>query len=364
MLQLGADARCLTTPRRPVRTGVENYAYYLLRELARRDLYLRIFQGNGGPSGVEADETVIVPGANSSVLWPLSLGWAVRRARPDVLLIPEQYLPVAPQLPPVIAVIHDLHFLNYPGNYGRLARLKLAMATRYVVAAASRIVVDSESVRAEVLDQFPKLDGRVSVVSPACDHQLFRPRDGNEVLGALRRLGVSRPYVVCLGALAHNKNLGAVLEMVARLPELALAIVGPDKGAEVGLRAQATRLGLGPRISFLGYVGDLDKALLLNGAELLVFPSEHEGFGLPVLEAMACGTPVVTSDRGCLPEIVGDGGIVVPYNDGEALLEATLVLLETRRRAAFAERAIRRASNYSWAASAEQMHRLALEAAA
>jgi alpha-1,3-rhamnosyl/mannosyltransferase len=362
-LRLGYDARCLTVARRPVRTGVEYYAHHLLQGLARRDLRLTVFTAPGADLGVDGASQVGVRGAESSLAWPLALGGAVRGRRLDVLLVPEQYLPVGPGLPPSVAVVHDVHFLAHPHSYGRLSRLKLTVATRQVVAGARRVAVVSESVEAELLERFPRLEGRLAVVSPACDPELFRPRPAAEVRATLERLAAPRPYLLYVGALAPHKNVGAVLRLAARHSDLGVVVAGPDKGAEAGLRGLAAELGLGARARFLGYVDDRDKADLMAGAELFVFPSRHEGFGLPVLEAMACGTPVLCSDRGSLPEVLGDGGLAVPPDDAEALAAAAATLLDSTERVRAGRRALARSRAYSWPESAARMHRLALEAA-
>ncbi len=198
------------------------------------------------------------------------------------------------------------------------------------------------------------------------DRSLFHPFSRSEVKEVTARHGVEGPYLFYAGTLAPHKNLttvlGALARAAARRPELALAAAGPWSAAERSdLLARARRLGVAERVRTLGYVDRADLGPLMAGAVAFVFPSLEEGFGLAALEAMASGAAVLASDRASLPEVVGEGGLLLDPTRPDAWSRATLDLLERPEWSSELRRRARaQAARFDWDLAAAELLRLLL----
>ena len=255
-----------------------------------------------------------------------------------------------------VVTIHDLAFLDHPEWTRNEIRRDYPALVRTHAQRADAIVTVSHSVARQVVERLGVAAERVTV----CPHGAppWQPR--NQV--------PDQGYLLFVGTLEPRKNLGALLEAYARLverhpraPELVLA-GAPTAAAEPWLEALA-RPPLAGRTRHVGYVEDSGRAALYRDASVLVLPSWDEGFGLPVVEAMAAGVPVIVSNRGALPEIVGDAGVVVDAADSAGLTAALEELLaHPAQRETLRQRGILRAQQFTWAASA-RAHCAAYEAA-
>ncbi|MGI8607283.1 MAG: glycosyltransferase family 4 protein, partial [Gaiellaceae bacterium] len=185
-------------------------------------------------------------------------------------------------------------------------------------------------------------DGKI-VVTPNGVDPAFGP-DGPKADGSA--------YALCVGALESRKDPVAAVEAVALLPALRLVLAGPDRGGGAAVREAVGRLGLGDRVDLLGYVDQERLAALYRGAACLVFPSRYEGFGLPLVEAMACGAPVVAARSGALPEVAGDAAVLVEPGSPAALARGIEEALADRGRLVAA--GLERARRFNWRTTAER----------
>jgi glycosyltransferase involved in cell wall biosynthesis len=224
---------------------------------------------------------------------------------------------------------------------------------------ASQVVVISECVKKELEALYGVPAEKITVVYPAVDHEAFRPDIPEERRTAIRRkYELGGEYIFSLGTLEPRKNFSRLVEAYARLPEgvqgrFFLVVGGGSGWKNKDVFGMIRRLGLESRVRLLGYISEEDRAPLMHEAELFVLPSLYEGFGMPVLEAMACGTPVVTSARGALPEVGGEAVVYVDPLRPESIARGILSVLEnpsTRHRLSGAS--IARAESFHWAASA------------
>ena len=264
---------------------------------------------------------------------------------------------------PYLVTVHDLirYFdlarpaepLIHPLN--RRDRLLLRLDYAGIRRAAAVLTI-SEATRQDVIRHLGVPAERVHTVHSAIDHERYRPVD--------RRL-VAGPYVVVVGTEHPRKNLGRVLEAFAQLKRdprhrgLKLVKVGGPGKAEWDYRRETERrlrdLGLGDEVVFTGRIPDEDVVALYSGARCLVFPSLYEGFGFPVLEAMACGCPVVTSTSSSLPELAGDAALLVDAYDPAAIAAAMRRLVEDDAlRRELRERGLRRAAEFTWERTARE----------
>ncbi|HZK67865.1 MAG TPA: glycosyltransferase family 1 protein [Chloroflexota bacterium] len=249
-----------------------------------------------------------------------------------------------------VITVHDLAFLRYPylltpessRYYGQVAR---------AVVSADQVIAVSHATRQDILEMLPADPEKVTVVHSAAGSQ-FVPLPPEEIEKKRRELGLPDRFVLFVGTLEPRKNLPVLLEAFAgiwRAHRVPLVVVGGKGWLYEEIFRARDRLGLTQEVCFAGPVPADQLLYYYNSATCLVMPSLYEGFGMPVLEAMACGIPVVVSDVSSLPEVVGDAGIRVAPENPEAW-EAALVQLigDSEMRADLGARGLRRAGGFSW----------------
>ena len=258
-----------------------------------------------------------------------------------------------------VVTVHDVSALQRPAQVSPLNRWYLRRALPRMVGSADAVITPSEATAAAIRERLDVPPEAVHVVPHGVDHDRFRPQDPE---AARRRvdgeldIAVGTGYGLVVGTLEPRKNLDTVLEAWAGLrPRIPLVVVGADGWANVALIEHAQRLGIGDLVRRTGRVPDALLANLYAGARLVVSMSWDEGFGLPVLEAMACGTPVVASDCGSLPEVTGGAAVLVAPTDVRALTEAvTAIVGDATLRARLGEAGRRRAAAFHWEETARR----------
>jgi glycosyltransferase involved in cell wall biosynthesis len=310
-------------------TGTEIYSRRLIQAILTLDsphrfrLYLRTAPP---PYLFEEAERRVIPFPR---LWThLRLSWEIARRQPDLLFVPAHVLP--PVRPPLsLVTIHDLGYLKFSEAHPWRQRLYLDLSTRWNARAATHVLADSRATRDDLVAHYGTEPDKISVAYPGVDRTLGPVRDPAVIQAAKARYGIAGDYFLYLGTLQPRKNLRRLVdafaafaggESEARTPTLILA--GKRGWLHDALFDQVHRQGLEGRVSFPGYVAGEDKAALLSGALAFTFPSLHEGFGLPVLEAQACGCPVITSATSSLPEVAGDAALLVDPQDTAAIADA------------------------------------------
>jgi alpha-1,3-rhamnosyl/mannosyltransferase len=261
---------------------------------------------------------------------------------------------------PTVVTVHDLSILRYPETHPsyRVAVLKNRIGES--ARRADCVITDSEYVRREVMESFGLPEDRVVAVLLAAAES-FSPVADDDLCAGLSEYDLqSGKYVLAVGTLEPRKNLVTAIQAYARLPEpvrqeFPLVIVGmkgwrmEDFDRQVGAMIEAGQ------IRRLGYVPDEKLPVLYSGARVFVYPSLYEGFGLPPLEAMACGSPVIVSNRSSLPEVVGDAGLQVEALDVDALADAMRRVIENDDlRAMLGRKGIERAASFSWQKCAQE----------
>jgi glycosyltransferase involved in cell wall biosynthesis len=305
---------------------------------------------------------VRAPSRPLRLLWEQTvLPWCARgggRLRIDVLHSPHHTTPLASCGCRRVVTIHDLTFLLLPERYPPTRRLYFQVVTRLSARVADAIIVPSEAVRGDVLRLVRVPPERLFVI-PEAAGPAFHPQDAVAIEAVRRRYGLEGPFLLSVGSLEPGKNRGRLLQAFARLQarglKQTLVVAGQRAWRYEGEAPLARRLGLADSVRFLGHVPQADLPALYSAADVFVFPSLYEGFGLPALEALACGTPVVASNVSALPEVVGDAALQVSPLDVEALVDAMERLLrDDRLRADLRERGLQRAGQFSWEKAARQ----------
>jgi glycosyltransferase involved in cell wall biosynthesis len=269
------------------------------------------------------------------------------RLRPALVHSPDH---VAPQ--PVgwrsVVTVHDLAFRLLPETHASRSRSYYA-GLEDSVRRAQGVICVSEATRRDLLSIAPHVAAKVTVIHEAAD-----PRYGLE--GPVHAQG--RPYVVFVGTVEPRKNVSAIVRALAALPpgvRPELKIVGAPGAALAEVQDLAASLGLGSDVTYQGRLATPEVAAIYRGALALVYPSLLEGFGLPILEAMACGTPVITSDRSSMPEIAGDAALLVDPTDLASISSAVeRVTSDQALRQTLKARGLARAGQFSWSRAAAE----------
>lgn len=259
---------------------------------------------------------------------------------------------------PCAVTIYDLSFIHHPGRLPAARRLYLRLMTAVTCRRARAVFAISESTARDVVATLRIAPEKVHVIAPGIDRQVFRPLDADAVRAFRAAKGLPERFWLFIGTLEPRKNLPMLLEAYAALPEsqrLPL-ILGGGKGWDYDpIFAAVERHRLGDWVQFPGFIPPDDLPFWYNGAEVFVYPSIFEGFGLPVLEAMACGTPVIVSEASSLPEVAGDAGMLVPPEDVGAWTAALACAADDAEwRRAARERGIERAARFTWTAAAQR----------
>jgi glycosyltransferase involved in cell wall biosynthesis len=257
---------------------------------------------------------------------------------------------------PFVVTIHDLSFLFYPQSFRPLNRFYLKLFARLSARRARRVIAVSESTKRDAVKQYGVTPEQVDVVYNGVD-PAFRPLPTDQVSAFRADRGLPEQFILFVGTLEPRKNIARLIQAYAQLPGARppLIFVGGKGWFYDEIFALVERLNLGAEVHFAGYVPTDDLPWWYNAADLFVYPSLYEGFGLPPLEAMACGTPVVTSTASSLPEVVGQAGLLVDPADTEGLAVAMeQCLTDADLRARMKAMGLARAAVFSWRETARR----------
>lgn len=259
---------------------------------------------------------------------------------------------------PTVLTVHDLIFERYPQYHKLTNRLFLAVGMRLFVRAADAIIAVSQQTKRDLIELYGTPAQKIQVIYQGIDPS-FVPAPAAQITYVQTHYslrapdGIARPYLLMVGTLEPRKNHLTAMRALLRLKQAGLPhcllIVGGEGWLFEPIREQVTKLGLTADVHFTGYVPAADLPALYGGAACVLQPSLYEGFGFPVLEAMACGAPVICSNVSSLPEAAGDGAILVPPLDDEALATAIQQLISTPALAQqLREKGVQQASQFRW----------------
>jgi glycosyltransferase involved in cell wall biosynthesis len=293
------------------------------------------------------------------ILWEqLALPLALARMRLDLLHSPAYVVPLVGKVPAVVT-FHDLSFFVMPSAFNRQNRLYLQAMARQSARHAARFIAVSQATRRDLVRILGVREDQVDVVYNGVDDTFQPIADEARLDGFRAQYDLPRRFILYLGTLEPRKNVAALVRAyaVARQRGVTepLILAGGRGWGDLALGQLIAELDLQDVVRMVGFVEMSDQALWYNAATLFVYPSLYEGFGFPVLEAMACGTPVLASDRSSLPEVVGDAGLVVDPMNPDSLAESMVTLLgDDDLRVRFRALGLERARTFRWDAAARQ----------
>lgn len=363
-MRIGIDARTVLSPK----TGDRTYTLNLVRALARMDAENEYFLllDRAPPEGLLPDAPnfhhVVIP-----TFW--GRWWTIaqvplfaRRAGLDVLHV--QYIAPLVCSARVVTAIHDVSFAVLPETFPLKDRLLLNLFIPLSASSASKVITLSESSKRDLIERFGVASEKIAITPCGVDETMRRVEDPQIISDVLQRYGITPPFILSVGVLQPRKNLPRVMDAFAllrqRYPDLphCLVIAGKAGWGVEPLKQRVQALRLESAVHFAGYIADEDLPALYSAADLFVYPSLYEGFGLPPLEAMACGTPAVTSNVSSLPEVVGDAALTVNPLDVEVIAGAMeQILTDAHLRRTLTARGLERAREFTW----ERTARLTLE---
>lgn len=352
------------------KTGVEWYAYHVIQRMkldpeAAKHSWL-LYTNDPLSMGLERGP------ANwheSRLNWPPKYLWTQARLSlemyqrpPETLFVPAHVLPrFAPKRS--VVTVHDVGFHRFPELYTAAQRAYHEWSTKDIVKKGARIITVSEFCKREIMECYGATDDQVVVTYLGVEHDRYRPVARELTQSVLDAYKLSEPYILFVGRLDEKKNILCLIEAFRRYKSgqgsgdaLQLVLAGrPANGSNRILQAVAAS-GYADQIQVLGYVPEADKPALLSGALAYVQPSFYEGFGLPPLEAMACGSPVISSEATCLPEILGDGNALYfnPADADSLAAHIKTLVADDAMRASLSKRGLAWATQYSWAKTARQ----------
>lgn len=368
-LRVGIDAHVVGRRQ----TGNETYVVELASALARRSDIDPVAYVDGDTAWPRADAPRLgrFRWRSRYLRIPLELPVRARQDRISVLHVQYVAPPVSPV--PMVVTVHDLSFIDVPGDLPRAMVWRMRATVGLAVRQAAVVLAVSEFTRGRLIEHYGLEPERV-VVTPNGVDPRWRPLAVAEREARLAAAGLSdlpARFVLAIGAQVPRKNLDRLVRAVAAVradgqPDIGLVIAGPAGKATEALEAQMARSDAAGWVRLVGYVPHDALVALVGTAEVVAYPSRYEGFGLPVLEAMACGAIVVAGDRSSIPEVAGDAAILVDPDDDEALSAGLrAALADTDLRARLAEAGPRRAATFDWdqcAAATVEGYRRALDA--
>lgn len=285
----------------------------------------------------------------------LPLALYTSNIKPDLIFSPTHYIPRFSPIPRVVTIF-DLSFLHFPEMFISKDLWQLKNGTKYSVENADHIITISNSSKKDIISEYKIDKDRMTVAYPGFNKKLYVPvREAEKTEKVLRKYNVNGQYIIYVGTIQPRKNLIRLIDAVSRIDDLNLVIVGKSIGSGKegwmfeDILNRPKQLGIEDRVKFLGYVPPEDLPSLLSGSEAFVLPSLWEGFGLPVLEAMACGTPVLVSNVSSLPEVVGKAGLTFdPYSIDQIEQAIRAITSDKKIRDKYSRLGLEQAKRFSW----------------
>ncbi|MBU1179812.1 glycosyltransferase family 4 protein [Patescibacteria group bacterium] len=338
------------------KTGVEWYSYFLIQEFKKiipQDIQVILYS----PAPLREDLLPLPPNWQVKILhWPfrfwtlIRFSWEMLWHKPDILFVPSHIIPFFPPKR-TFTTIHDIGFRRFPEHYSWLQRKLLNFGAKSAKKHAKTILTISEFTKNELIDVYKISEDKIKPIYLGYDNTKYKSLYEQRLPLLIEKYGIKKPYLFYIGRLEKKKNIENMLKAVKE-PDIDLVLAGkPGYGYEKIKFAIINRKSA----ILLGWVPQEDVPALMAGAEIFLYPSLYEGFGIPILEAFACGTPVITSNRASMPEVAGDAALLVNPDNPQEISEAIQKILRNPEiKDNLINRGKERCRQFSWQRCAEE----------
>ena len=361
-MKIGIDATSL--PEHPV--GAGRYILHLIESLAHiitNDELIVFIHHNRRHllKLTEGDHIRLVVIKDKNVAWRLiweqtHLPGLTKKLKLDILHSPHYTMPFVHPCASIVT-FHDMGFFLYPALYTTPKRVLFPLVMRQSARRSDALIAVSDSTRVDAIRLLKLPPQKITTIHLGVTPNFRLISDGTILENVRQKYKLPEKFLLYVGTVEPRKNLVELLNayklLLARLPHQHLVIAGQLGWMYQDILAKLKDEVLRDKVYLAGYIPQEDLPAIYNLADIVIYPSLYEGFGLPVLEAMACGTPVITTNKSSIPEIVGDAGILLPEPDEETIFEAMLNLLnDPEKRREFSEKGLLRAAGFTWEATA------------
>jgi len=361
-MNIGFDA---SRANRPHKSGVEWYAYHLLRNfynLDQKNNFILYTEKH-----LQSELLPPAPNFQEKVLnWPLPRFWTLGRLslemawhKPDLLFIPSHNFPLIKARKNVITW-HDVGYERYPETYTAWELRSLREGAKAALRSADAIIAVSDFTKQEMLRWYKINPDRIKVIHSGCKNEFWKKSTVAEIDNLRAKLNLDAPYFLYLGRLALRKNIVGLIRAYnsfrAKINKpFNLLLAGSDSPLQEDINREIELSPYKNEIKKVGWFPIEQAPVLFSGAVAFLFPSFYEGFGLPILEAMACELPVIASTSGSLPEIAGDAALLIPAHDIAGFAEQMLkIVTDNNLRAEMIAKGLKRVKEFSWEKCAQE----------
>lgn len=341
----------------PLRVGSAEFAFRLIKEFAKNNdhnffIYTPVEPSKDLPRETNSFKYIVF---KSKKLWTM-LGLSKKiykdKNNLDVFFSPTHYLPLFSVVPSVVSIF-DLSYLKYPELFKKKDLYQLKIWGRYSIKRAKAVITISESSKNAIIEEYKLASDKVHVVYPGIK-ELINNREIN-MTDLQKKYGIKKNFILFVGTIQPRKNIARMVEAISQIPELELIVVGKKGWQYEGILDSPRKFGVENRVKFLEFVPDEELSELYKNAICFVLPSLYEGFGLPILEAMKYGCPVVTSNTSSLPEAGGDAALYFDPEDSSDIAEKIKKLLsDDKFREDMIEKGYKQAKKFSWEKAAKE----------
>lgn len=342
-----------------IRTGTEKYSAQLIQALVSEPIdydWRLYFNGNSGALDLSDAAGIQIRDIPSRRLWThVRLSRELLTNRVRGLFVPAHVVPL--YHPPTVVTIHDLGYLHWPEAHPASQRRMLDLTTRWSAKSSRHIIVPSQQTADDLIRFYNTPASKITVIHHGIDPSMSANPDSTDT--TLRdRYGLTRPYALAVGTIQPRKNLGILARAMSSIVsqhDVDLVVAGRKGWMYETVTSELEQAGLEDRLRILDYIPSGDLPALYRNAEIFVQPSKFEGFGMPVLEAMECGTPVIATRGSSLDEIGGNATVQFEHDDISTLVDSiTSVLEDTDRRETLVARGLAHSSDFTWEQTARK----------
>ncbi len=352
----------------PQRLGSGQVAFELLKniyELDSENNYTILLQSKPFPDLPKPRKNWNYKILRPAKLWTrlvIPAYYHLSKKKPDVILSPTHYIPRFIKAK-MIPIIFDLSFLRFPKMFEKKDLYKLTNWTKFSAENAAAIITISNSSKKDIEKFYQIPENKIKVAYPGYNENLFRQiKDPEKINQIKEKYGIKGDYIIYIGTIQPRKNILRLINSIKKIDNIKLVIAGKIRGQgrkgwmNEEIIEHPKKLGIEDKVIFTDFVPTLELPYLLTGSKAFVLPSLWEGFGIPVVEAMACGVPVITSNTSSLPEVTGDAGLLV-NPDSETQLEQAIRLLVTDQKLhlKLSKEALEQSKKFSWQKMAKEV---------